>query len=113
LGPLPGARRLLTFRDGESRAGTDSAKGAPSSLTAPSIASPGAIVSRDSKRGGRRAEGASLSSEKNDRFGRRATWVGRSDRSAQQDTRVRRVGPDTDGDRVPDVLERFVGSDRR
>jgi hypothetical protein len=27
------------------------------------------------------------------------------------DTRVRRVGPDTDGDRVPDVLERFVGSD--
>ena len=29
------------------------------------------------------------------------------------DTRVRRVGPDTDGDRVPDVLERFVGSDRR
>jgi hypothetical protein len=29
------------------------------------------------------------------------------------DTRVRRVGPDTDGDRVPDVLERFVGSDPR
>jgi hypothetical protein len=29
------------------------------------------------------------------------------------DIRVRRVGPDTDGDRVPDVLERFVGSDRR
>src|SRR5215204_3790118 len=27
------------------------------------------------------------------------------------DARVRRVGPDTDGDRVPDVLERFVGSD--
>jgi hypothetical protein len=27
------------------------------------------------------------------------------------DPRVRRVGPDTDGDRVPDVLERFVGSD--
>jgi hypothetical protein len=27
------------------------------------------------------------------------------------DSRVRRVGPDTDGDRVPDVLERFVGSD--
>jgi hypothetical protein len=26
------------------------------------------------------------------------------------DTRVRQVGPDTDGDRVPDVLERFVGS---
>jgi hypothetical protein len=29
------------------------------------------------------------------------------------DNRVRRVGPDTDGDRVPDVLERFVGSDPR
>jgi hypothetical protein len=29
------------------------------------------------------------------------------------DTRVRRIGPDTDGDRVPDVLERFVGSDPR
>jgi hypothetical protein len=29
------------------------------------------------------------------------------------DTRVRRVGPDTDGDRVPDVLERFAGSDPR
>ena len=29
------------------------------------------------------------------------------------DTRVRRVGPDTDGDRVPDMLERFVGSDPR
>jgi hypothetical protein len=29
------------------------------------------------------------------------------------DTRVRRVGPDTDGDRVPDVLERFVRSDPR
>ena len=29
------------------------------------------------------------------------------------DTRVRRVGPDTDGDRVPDVLEGFVGSDQR
>jgi len=29
------------------------------------------------------------------------------------ETRVRRVGPDTDGDRVPDVLERFVGSDPR
>jgi len=29
------------------------------------------------------------------------------------DTRVRRVGPDTDGDRLPDVLERFVGSDPR
>lgn len=27
------------------------------------------------------------------------------------DPRVRRVGPDTDGDRVPDVLERFVGTD--
>jgi hypothetical protein len=29
------------------------------------------------------------------------------------DSRVRRVGPDGDGDRVPDVLERFVGSDPR
>jgi hypothetical protein len=29
------------------------------------------------------------------------------------DTRVRRLGPDTDGDRVPNVLERFVGSDPR
>jgi hypothetical protein len=29
------------------------------------------------------------------------------------DIRVRRVGPDTDGDRVPDVLEGFVGSDPR
>lgn len=29
------------------------------------------------------------------------------------ETRFRRVGPDTDGDRVPDVLERFVGSDPR
>jgi hypothetical protein len=29
------------------------------------------------------------------------------------DPRVRRVGADTDGDRVPDVLERFVGSDAR
>jgi hypothetical protein len=29
------------------------------------------------------------------------------------DPRVRRVGADTDGDRVPDVLERFVGSDER
>jgi hypothetical protein len=29
------------------------------------------------------------------------------------DTRVRRVGPDTDGDHVPDVLERLVGSDPR
>jgi hypothetical protein len=29
------------------------------------------------------------------------------------DTRVLRVGPDTDGDRVPDVLERFIGSDPR
>lgn len=29
------------------------------------------------------------------------------------DPRVRRVGPDTDGDRVPDVLERFIGSDPR
>jgi hypothetical protein len=31
----------------------------------------------------------------------------------ERDARVRRVGPDTDGDRVPDVLERFVGSDPR
>jgi hypothetical protein len=31
----------------------------------------------------------------------------------ERDTRVRRVGPDTDGDRVPDGLERFVGSDPR
>jgi hypothetical protein len=29
------------------------------------------------------------------------------------DTRVRRVGADGDGDRVADVLERFVGSDPR
>jgi hypothetical protein len=29
------------------------------------------------------------------------------------DTRVRRVGPDTDGDHVPDVLEEFVRSDPR
>jgi hypothetical protein len=29
------------------------------------------------------------------------------------DPRVRRVGADTDGDRVPDLLERFVGSDPR
>jgi Bacterial TSP3 repeat len=29
------------------------------------------------------------------------------------DARVRRVGPDTDGDGVPDVLERFVGLDPR
>jgi hypothetical protein len=29
------------------------------------------------------------------------------------DSRIRRVGPDTDGDRVPDVLERLVGSDPR
>jgi hypothetical protein len=31
----------------------------------------------------------------------------------ERDPRVRRVGPDTDGDRVPDVLERLVGSDAR
>jgi hypothetical protein len=31
----------------------------------------------------------------------------------EADPRVRRVGVDTDGDRVPDVLERFVGSDPR
>jgi Bacterial TSP3 repeat len=29
------------------------------------------------------------------------------------DPRVLRVGPDTDGDRVPDELERFVGTDPR
>jgi hypothetical protein len=29
------------------------------------------------------------------------------------DPRVRRVGVDTDGDRVPDLLEGFVGSDPR
>ena len=29
------------------------------------------------------------------------------------DARVRQVGPDTDRDRVPDVLERFAGSDPR
>jgi hypothetical protein len=29
------------------------------------------------------------------------------------DPRVRHVGADTDGDRVPDVLELFVGSDAR
>ena len=28
-----------------------------------------------------------------------------------EDPRVRQVGPDTDGDLVPDVLEEFVGSD--
>jgi hypothetical protein len=31
----------------------------------------------------------------------------------EHDAGVRRVGPDADGDRVPDVLERFVGSDPR
>jgi hypothetical protein len=31
----------------------------------------------------------------------------------ERDPRVRRVGPDTDGDRVPDMLEGFVGSDAR
>jgi hypothetical protein len=31
----------------------------------------------------------------------------------ERDPRVLRLGPDTDGDRVPDVLERFVGSDPR
>jgi hypothetical protein len=39
----------------------------------------------------------------------RGKKVGRLER----DPRVLRVGPDTDGDRVPDVLERFVGSDPR
>ncbi len=38
---------------------------------------------------------------------------GRQIARLELDTRVRRVGPDTDGDRVPDVLERFVGSDPR
>jgi hypothetical protein len=31
----------------------------------------------------------------------------------ERDPRVRRAGADADGDRVPDVLERFVGSDPR
>jgi hypothetical protein len=31
----------------------------------------------------------------------------------ERDPRVRRIGPDADGDSVPDVLERFVGSDPR
>jgi hypothetical protein len=31
----------------------------------------------------------------------------------ERDTRVRRVGPDADGDSVPDVLECFFGSDPR
>jgi hypothetical protein len=30
----------------------------------------------------------------------------------ERDPRIRRVGPDSDGDRVPDVLETFVGTDR-
>jgi hypothetical protein len=30
-----------------------------------------------------------------------------------KDPRVRHVGPDADGDRVPDVLEDFVGSETR
>jgi hypothetical protein len=38
---------------------------------------------------------------------------GRQIARLELDTRVRRVGPDTDRDRVPDVLERFVGSDPR
>ena len=38
---------------------------------------------------------------------------GRQIARLELDARVRRVGPDTDGDRVPDVLERFVGSDPR
>jgi hypothetical protein len=37
----------------------------------------------------------------------RGKQIGRLER----DSRVRRVGPDRDGDRVPDLLERFVGSD--
>jgi hypothetical protein len=31
----------------------------------------------------------------------------------EREPRVRQVGPDTDGDRVPDVLERFIGSNPR
>jgi hypothetical protein len=38
---------------------------------------------------------------------------GRQIAQLELDTRVRRLGPDTDGDRVPNVLERFVGSDPR
>jgi Bacterial TSP3 repeat len=38
---------------------------------------------------------------------------GRPIAQLERDARVRRVGPDTDGDGVPDVLERFVGSDPR
>jgi hypothetical protein len=38
---------------------------------------------------------------------------GRQIAELELDARVRRVGPDADGDRVPDVLERFVGSDPR
>jgi hypothetical protein len=38
--------------------------------------------------------------------GKRIAWL-------ELDPHVRRVGPDTDRDRVPDVLERFVGSDPR
>ena len=38
---------------------------------------------------------------------------GRQVAQLELDTRVRWVGPDTDGDRVPDVLEGFVGSDPR
>lgn len=38
---------------------------------------------------------------------------GRNIALLERDPRVRRAGPDTDGDRVPDVLERFVGSDPR
>ena len=47
----------------------------------------------------------------------RATIVqelrGRQVARLELDPRVRRVGPDNDGDRVPDTLERFVGTDRR
>jgi len=38
---------------------------------------------------------------------------GRKVAQLELDARVRRVGPDTDGDRVPDVLELFVGTDPR
>jgi hypothetical protein len=38
---------------------------------------------------------------------------GRQIDQLELDPRVRRVGPDTDGDRVPDVLEQFAGSDAR
>ena len=39
--------------------------------------------------------------------------IGTPLRKLEVDSRLRRVGVDTDGDRVPDVLEHFVGSDSR